>query len=150
MALRKYNHLKLFRDYVNEVLPIIFPEVSFSFMEIEWRGPSSAPAVLEFNSGEFSGIKTKIYNYVITVNFPEGFRESYPYFDQHFDFKIEELNIWIKSEGKHIRVYPWDRNNYGDTEIEHKKRAVYFASCLYTVLKWVQREMDNEPEDQSI
>ncbi len=140
MALKKYRQLPIYREKVNELLNLLFPTEEIVEMEDPIDNRWNTAEVL-FCSGKMNGIKGGIHNYVIHIDLPNSMREENPFFKKHQNFNFSEINTWVKSEGKRIRLYPHDRDLYEDNEMDLERRAYYFVTVLQIGLKWVENNI---------
>ena len=143
MALRKYKNLYIFRNKINELLHLSFPEDDIKEIDLKWTGENMEAAQVFFTSGRLKGFTGAIHNYTMHIDIPEDRLRDLPYFQNHFNFWFEEVHTWIKSEGKRIRIYPRDRNDYLDNEIDLVRRAHYFVIVLQITLAWVKRNIES-------
>jgi hypothetical protein len=149
MALKKYKNLSIYRKKINQLLKLSFPQEMIQEIDIEWNREVMNAAYVIFQSGTLKGIKGGIHNYTIHIDIPKEIRDLNPYFQQHQNFYFREVNAWVKSEGKRIRIYPRDRNDYLDNEVDLERRAFYFVTVLQIALAWIKLNM-NIPEDKVV
>lgn len=148
MPLRKYKNLHIYRKKINELLKLNFPQDIVQEMEIQWKGEVMDTANVIFKSSSLEDIKAGIHNYVMHIDIPEETLNKYPYFKKKIDFWFSEVNTWIKSEGTRIRIYPRDRNDYLDNELELERRAYYFITVLQITLAWVKTNMESDENNE--